>query len=35
MLISDAATVEGEGHEEKIVMINDVARAFFEADMRK
>jgi len=35
LLISDAATVGGGGREEKIVMINDVARAFFEADMRK
>ena len=35
LLISDAATVEGNGQEEKIIMINDVARAFFEADMRK
>jgi len=35
LLISDVATVGEKGTEEKILMINDVARAFFEADMRK
>jgi hypothetical protein len=34
LLISDAATVE-EGLEQKVVMINDVARAFFEAPMKR
>ena len=35
LLISDVATVGEKGTEEKILMVNDVARAFFEADMRK
>ena len=35
LFISDVATVGGRVTEEKILMINDVARAFFEADMRK
>ena len=35
MIISHAATIEKGGHEEKVVMINDVARAFFEAPMRR
>ena len=32
MLVSDAATV---GNGEKVIMINDVARAFFEAPMKR
>ena len=35
LLISDVATVGEKGTEEKILMVNDVARAFFEADMKK
>ena len=30
-LVHEAATVEGEEEQEKVVMVNDVARAFFEA----
>ena len=31
-LVHEAATVEGEEEEqEKVIMVNDVARAFFEA----
>ena len=33
LLVSDAATTMGEGH--KVVMLNDVARAFFEAPMKR
>ena len=33
MIVSEAATVEGK--EEKVIMLNDVARAFFEAPMRR
>ena len=35
-LISEAATVRGrEDWEDKVIMVNDVARAFFEAPMRR
>ena len=34
LLLTDVATVGVNGTEDKIMMINDVARAFFEADMR-
>ena len=34
-LISDAATVQRESSEEKVIMINDVSRAFFEAMMHR
>ncbi len=35
-LISEAATVRGEeGWEDKVIMVNDVARAFFDAPMRR
>jgi hypothetical protein len=34
LLLTDVATVGVKGTEDKIMMINDVARAFFEADMR-
>ena len=35
-LISEAGTVRGEEDwEEKVIMVNDVARAFFEAPMRR
>ena len=34
MLIGEAATMDWEG-EDKVVMINDVARAFFEAPMQR
>ena len=29
-LVHEAATVEGEEEQEKVIMVNDVARAFFE-----
>ena len=35
MLISDAATVEEDSQEDKVIMINDVARAFFEAPVSR
>ena len=31
-MVHEVATVEGEEEEEKVVMVNDVARAFFEAN---
>ena len=34
LLISDVATVGVQGEADKILMVADVARAFFEADMR-
>ena len=34
-LISEAATIEEGGRKEKIIMINDIARAFFEAKMSR
>lgn len=36
LLLSDAATItDGGRHEPKVIMINDVARAFFEAPARR
>ena len=35
MLVSDAATVSGCKGQDKVIMINDVARAFFEAPVRR
>ena len=32
-LISEAATIEEGSRKEKIIMINNIARAFFEAEM--
>ena len=35
LLVSDAATVGEDGGEEKVIMINDISRAFFEAPMKR
>ena len=36
MIVSDAATIgKGKRAERKVIMVNDVARAFFEAPMRR
>ena len=35
LIVSDAATVNKRDAESKVVMINDVSRAFFEAPMRR
>ena len=35
MLVSDAATYKEDEQEDKVIIVNDVSRAFFEAPMKR